>query len=353
MCSCSYYHSNAYAIPSYARQNRYVLQCLSHYFPELTPFGRLFKLGGYTLSTSDKPYECPPPLSAPAQFSYTNTGKAQTAGYSGERLGNQRYIINQNNFLNVPQSLSLFYGGKIYSGIGAFIQGTYDGVDNRTVLDNTDLRFARSVTFGERNLIYGITINNNPTVQDVWNSTPAYGYPYSASSVAPTPTAATVIDGSLGGQVSGIGAYLFWDNTIYGEVSVYHSNENGPGQILKGNNTIDTVVDGLAPYWRIALEHQWDKHCASVGTYGMVSKIFPGGVDSGPSDSFRDVAVDAQYQYIGGEHIFSAQTTWIHEYQDWDTSFGQGNTANKTDHLNTYKLNLNYYHRGSTGDIGD
>ena len=219
-------------------------------------------------------------------------------------------------------------------------------------LTTTDLRFARSVTYGERNLIYGITINNNPTVQDVWNTTPAYGYPYSASSVAPTPAAATVIDGTLGQQVSGIGTYFFWDNTIYGEVSVYHSNENGPGQILKGNNRIDTVLDGLAPYWRIAFDHQWDKHCASVGTYGLVSKIFPGGVNSGPSDSFRDVAVDAQYQYIGGEHIFSAQTTWIHEYQDWDTSFGQGNTANKTDHLNTYKLNLNYYHRGSTGDIG-
>jgi hypothetical protein len=342
---------NAYAIPSYARQTNMSCSACHTSFPELTPFGRLFKLGGYTLSKSDKPYEFPPPLSAQAQFSYTNTGKAQSPD-TVERDWATRMSSQQNNFLNVPQSLSLFYGGKIYSGIGAFIQGTYDGVDDRTALDTMDIRFAQSVAYGERNLIYGITINNNPTAQDVWNSTPAFGYPYSGSSVAPTPAAAAVIDGSLGGQVSGIGAYLFWDNMIYGEVSVYHSNESGPGQIFKGNNVIDTVLDGVAPYWRIALEHQWDKHCASIGTYGMVSKIFPGGVDSGPSDSFRDFAVDAQYQYIGVEHVFSAQTTWIHENQDWSASFDQGGTADKTDHLNTYKLNLNYYHRGSMGDMG-
>ena len=350
-CVLSLLSVDVHAVPSYARQVGMSCDKCHTVFPELTPFGRSFKLGGYTMSKSDKPYEFPPPLSAQAQFSYTNTGKSQSPD-SVERNWATKKFSSDNNFLNVPQNLSLFYGGKIYSGIGAFIQGTYDGVDNRTALDTMDIRFAQSVDSGERNLTYGITINNNPTAQDVWNSTPAFGYPYSGSSVAPTPTAATVIDGGLGQQVSGIGTYIFWDNMIYGEVSVYHTNENGLGQIFKGNNRIDTVLDGFAPYWRIAFEHQWDKHCASVGTYGLVSKIFPGGVDSGPSDSFRDLALDAQYQYISGEHIFSAQTSWIHEYQDWNASFDQGGTANQTDNLNTYKLNLNYYHRGSMGDIG-
>ena len=126
---------NAHAMPSYARQSGMSCSACHTSFPELTPFGRLFKLGGYTLSKSDKPYEFPPPLSAQAQFSYTNTEKAQSPD-SVERDWATRRFSNQNNFLNVPQNLSLFYCGKIYSGIGAFIQGTYDGVDNRTVLDN-------------------------------------------------------------------------------------------------------------------------------------------------------------------------------------------------------------------------
>ena len=55
-----------------------VLQCHT-VFPELTPFGRLFKLGGYTMSKSSKPYEFPPPLAGMAQISYTDF-KGLTSG---------------------------------------------------------------------------------------------------------------------------------------------------------------------------------------------------------------------------------------------------------------------------------
>ena len=48
--------------------------------------------------------------------------------------------------------------------------------------DNTDVRFARTASIGSLDLIYGITANNNPTVQDVWNTTPAWAFPYAASS---------------------------------------------------------------------------------------------------------------------------------------------------------------------------
>src|SRR5437660_4472050 len=46
--------SNADAIPLYARQTN--LKCASCHtiFPELTPFGRKFKLGGYTLGEREK-----------------------------------------------------------------------------------------------------------------------------------------------------------------------------------------------------------------------------------------------------------------------------------------------------------
>ena len=58
--------------------------------------------------------------------------------------------------------------------------------------------------------IFGLTLNNNPTVSDLWNSTPAWGYPYTSSPLAPTPAAATLIDGGLAQQVAGLGAYAFW-----------------------------------------------------------------------------------------------------------------------------------------------
>jgi hypothetical protein len=57
-------------------------------------------------------------------------------------------------------------------------------------------------------MVYGTSLNNNPTVNDVWNSTPAWGYPYVASQVAPTPAATTLVEGPLAQQVLGLNPYI-------------------------------------------------------------------------------------------------------------------------------------------------
>src|SRR5208283_3830906 len=67
----------------------------------------------------------------------------------------------------------------------------------------------------EKRLVYGVSINNNPTVQDLWNSTPAWRFPYASSAVAPTPTASPLIDGVLAQKVVGATAYAMWDDVVY------------------------------------------------------------------------------------------------------------------------------------------
>ena len=53
--------------------------------------------------------------------------------------------------------------------------------------------------------LYGVSVNNNPSVQDVWNTTPAWGIPYIASTIAPQfAPPGTTIEGALGGRVVGI-----------------------------------------------------------------------------------------------------------------------------------------------------
>jgi len=64
-------------------------------------------------------------------------------------------------------------------------------------------------------------------------------------------------------------------------------------------NTIEQVVDGAAPYWRLALQHWWKNHFFTIGTYGMWADIFPSGNKSGQADHFTDVALDTQYHYMG------------------------------------------------------
>jgi len=344
--------NDASAVPSFARQSGMDCKACHTVFPELTPLGRSFKLGGYLMTTSDKPYEFPPPLAGMAQISYTHTDRSQPKEVFEDNWAT-RVTSRGNNVISIPQQLSVFYGGRLVYNIGAFVQGTYDGNADRSFLDNADIRFANNGTMFGRKLIYGLTVNNNPTAQDVWNSTPAWGFPSATSGVAPTPAAATIIDGTLGQQVGGIGAYALWDNLIYAEASVYRTARNGITKPLGAGTHTDMVVDDAAPYWRLVLQHQWEKkHSLSIGTYGMVADIFPDGSSSGPSDRFTDIAFDAQYQYIVKDHFFSAQTTWIHEDQDRDASFALGNTANKSDSLNTFRMNVNYYYRGHFGDIG-
>jgi hypothetical protein len=339
------------AIPSFERQTG--LSCFNCHtvYPELTPLGRQFKLGGYTMSKSDKLFEFPPPLAGFAQLSFTHMNSKLPPDYLEDEWSN-RITSSGNNVLNLPQEASIFYGGKVIGKMGAFIQGTFDGIENTFLLDMTDVRYANSTTINGKNLIYGITLNNSPTVQDVFNSTPVWFFPSESSDVAPTSAAGSVIEGSLDQQVGGIGLYAFWNDLLYLEATLYHTTKDSIFHPLGAGTNTDMVVDDFAPYWRIALQKQWGEHGVSVGTYGIVAKIFPDGKDSGPSDKFTDIAFDAQYQYLTEKHKVTAQTTWIHEKQDWDASYDLGNTENKSDSLDTFKININYDYESHFGHIG-
>ncbi|HQT94046.1 MAG: hypothetical protein B7Z61_05960 [Acidobacteria bacterium 37-71-11] len=355
------------AVPSFARQTNLPCNACHTVFPELTPFGRMFKLGGYVMSKSAKAYEFPPPLAGMLQASHTSA-KGLTSGVAPFDSANRA-----TDRLALPQQVSIFFGGRIYDKVGAFVQGTYDGASNHSFLDMTDIRYADNTLLWNKTMIYGLTLNNSPTVQDVWNSTPAWGFPFASSTVATTPTAATKLDGALAQQVGGIGAYVFWNNLVYLEGTVYRTTRSGISKLLAAGTPTEEVVDGAAPYWRLALEHRWKNHFFMFGTYGMQADIFPSGEWSGLTDRFTDVAFDAQYQFMGtiepehpqihmqmggehkaktGHHIITAHATWIHEKQDWKASVLLGGAANRSNSLRSLRMNLNYYYRSHVGDIG-
>lgn len=347
------------AVPSYARQTGLACQACHTVFPELTRFGRLFKLNGYQIDnlpqvqgiTPSKDMTLVlnqiPPLSFMFQTSVTHLQTplpdSAVAGASA-----------QNNQVLFPQQASLFYAGRIAPNFGSFVQVTYDSASGNLHWDNTELRYAKQVG-GVTGVTYGVTLNNNPTVQDVWNSTPAWQTPFDQrSSAAPVPGAATQIDGVLSGRgVVGLTGYVWVKGAAYGEVGVYRSAPQGFG--VKGlsgplDSTAGGVITGAAPYWRVAYERQSDNRALSVGAYGIHVKLgLPAAAVSGPSDAFNDVAVDGQYQMVGDDHIFSLQTTYIHEHQTLDASFAQMLSTNPTDNLHTFRLGGSYYFRRRYG----
>src|SRR6516164_9757532 len=127
---------SAVALPLYARQTGQPCATCHTAFLELTPFGRRFKLGGYTLDGGDWKG---PPFAVMLQPTFTNTQGAQPGGAA------PGFGVNNNLAM---QQMSLFTGGRITENLGAFIQGTYDGVGHRFGWDNTDIRYARSVNLG-------------------------------------------------------------------------------------------------------------------------------------------------------------------------------------------------------------
>jgi hypothetical protein len=341
----------AQAVPSFARQTGMSCNTCHTVWPELTPFGRTFKTGGFTFSAASEKEPYRPPIAAMFQASATflnNNDGILTSGVApfdtSKDSATDRY--------NVPQQASVFYGGRIVDHFGALSQLTYDGTANDVALDLTDIRYARNTSVSGTNLTYGFTLNNSPTVEDVWNSTPTWGFPYAASAVAPTPAAATLIDGGLDAQVGGLGVYAFWHNLVYADFTVYLTTDQGIARPLGAGTTVDTETDGAVPYWRFALQQDWGSNSLEFGTYGLYALVHPDGMTGVSSDKFTDLALDAQYQFIMAHHLFSIQGTYIHEKQDWDGSYKLGAVENRNSTLRTYKANANYYYRSGYGTFG-
>jgi hypothetical protein len=331
----------AWAVPSFARQTGLNCSACHINFPQLTAFGRNFKLHGYTQTRADEPQTnelhptAMPPLSVMFQVSFSKLSAAEPD--------------TQNGTLLFPDQFSLFYAGRISGRAGAFVQVTYDGPSDHFSMDNADIRLVGS----HGSIIAGLNANNNPTVEDLWNSTPAWGFPFTSSSIAPGPAAAAQVDGTLGQQVAGIGGYATWKNMVYGDVTFYRSFQIGSEQ--PPTSASSQIIDGVAPYWRLAAYKTIGNHDVEVGAYGLVVNRFPGNGQplSGPTDRLVDTALDGQYQYLSGPNALTARATYIHERQRWDASFPAAMVANPEDTLNTSRVNATYlYERKVGGSLG-
>jgi hypothetical protein len=358
----------SFAVPSFARQTGMACEACHTVYPELTHFGRVFKANGYVLENMKQVRDVDshrqqllelaqiPALSIMAQVSYTQI-KTPIPDLANVDVPGKA----QNGTAGFPQQLSLFYAGKIAPHFGAFLQITYANDSGTIGIDNTDLRFADLVVLPDQStLTYGVSLNNNPTVQDLWNSTPAFGFPFASSNAVVSPLAGTEVDGTLAQQVAGLSAYVFWNESVYAELGGYRSAKQGSTNQLTGaagplDGTSSNVIQGVAPYWRVAYEHNWGPHSIEGGLYGLDVKLLPGGTSAapaplqGPFNRFRDVAEDIQYQYIGELNLVTFTATRIHENLDLTASFAAAAAANPTDNLTTTRATATYYYRRRIG----
>jgi hypothetical protein len=340
----------ANAIPPFARQTGLACEACHTLPPELTPFGRRFKLNGYTLTTrsalvnDDDDYKRNtlwltdlPGLAVLAQMNYSHYDRAPPD------TGNPYPAHAQSDTYQFPDQFSLAYAGAVTDKVGAWLQLTYNGQAGTVGVDNIDIRYSDHTT--DNQLVWGVTANNYLTFQDVWNGIGSYTIPnfntvsLSTGGVAGAGTTGPILNALGPGVVAGLGAYVFWNDSLYFELSEYHSAVAGGG-----SPTVDSVslaanggaLDKFAPYARLAYERDWGYHSAELGVSGLYVNWIPSvgyisaqqalaaaaaGDTYTPTQTFNpgvinkytDLSVDWQYQYNGQHNIFGFMGHVTHE----------------------------------------
>ena len=302
------------AIPAFNRQTGQ--NCVACHaggqFPELTPYGRLFKLTGYTIGQRTLPISA---MVVASVSKVADTSKSADPAAEFQKEGGA-----------ILATASLLLGGKITDNIGAFAQITFDpyatqGADGQfhghSNADNIDIRYADRFIGEQRDLIFGVSANNNPSVSDPWNTAAAW----MQYVPVPSPTSSRFIDGNTpypgygaGGNIAGISAYAFWNKTIYAELGGYATSKGLFSFMSAGIADANTTkLRGINPYWRLAYNHEWGAHSLMLGTSGMVARVYDDPLDtSDPASThrFTDLALDAQYQYLLDPHSVTAQLVY-------------------------------------------
>jgi hypothetical protein len=332
----------AQALPAYAEQTGQ--QCsachIGGFGPQLTPFGRKFKLGAYTFRGTD---HFTAPVSVMALASYVHTNANQPGAPA------PHYALNDNTTLD---QASVFIAGGIGQHFGGFFQSTYDGVGRAYSWDNLDLRGMTHTSLADGDLVVGVSVNNSPGVQDLWNTMPAWGYPFSDTDLRPGPAAGTVLDDGLAQTVLGATAYADWNGGFYGEAGAYWTPDKGFLRAM-GASAADSagIISGAAPYFRLAYEKDLGVQNFEVGTFGFFPNLYPAGDKStGTTDDFSDYGLDGSYEFTGnGKNVYAVNARYTHEDQHLAASRALGAASRLNDSLDDVRFDASYFWHNTFG----
>lgn len=109
---------------------------------------------------------------------------------------------------------------------------------------------------------------------------------------------------------------------------------------------------GLGTYWRLAYFKDMKRDNFSVGLLGFNAGV-QNPADPGNTDRYRDVGIDASYQFLGNrEHIFTVNASYIREWQTLNYAFNAGDSSHKNNTLDNYRVAASYNHNQTWGVTG-
>jgi hypothetical protein len=200
-------------------------------------------------------------------------------------------------------------------------------------------------------VVVGASLNNSPTLEDAWNTLPAWGYPYTNSALAPSTGVSPLISGALAQTTLGASAYVWINSQYYITVGAYGS----PGANSLARLGVDPSdpgsIDGLAPYARIAYQKVIGEHTLQIGAFGLQSSLYPGlDRSAGTTDRYADVGLDAsEYWGRANGDVVTVNARYTHERQDLRASFLLGSVQNSKNTLDDARIDASYYWRNIVG----
>ncbi|GMT48233.1 MAG: cytochrome c [bacterium] len=331
----------AFAVPSFSRQTGASCAACHTSYPGLTAFGRQFKLNGYT-STNLSQIKVQPSRNMPG-MSINQIPNLSLIVQTDESYLSKALPGQDRTNANFPKEFGVYYAGRITPHLGTFLQLTYDSEDGIS-MDMSDIRYTG--TTGKH--LWGVDINNGPTFEDPWNSTPGYGWPYVENSTGVDPLVPFLASEDIMTNVVGIGAYDYWNNKVYGYLGVYQSAKQGDTPAIYHAKQGDTPATGdtirdAAPYWRFA----WTPtDNLEIGTFGFYAKYLPDQTlfPTGNNQHILDTGLDSQYQIYKGNSIYTFHARYVREKRSDIT-----NTPSLTTHFVNMDANWFYQHRYGLG----
>lgn len=335
----------AQAVPSYARQTgQECAAChIGAFGPQLTPFGIKFKLGGY-VDSDGKAGKVP--LSAMVVAEYNRYKEPDANGN-----------LVTSSSLGIAES-SVFLAGKLTDHLGSFVQVTNNGVEHKTSIDQADLRLTGNMDVGMgKEALIGLSINNNPTVQDPFNTLSVWGFPYTSSEHDGMHyPGGDLVSASSELRVLGVSAYALVDDSIYAELGMYNTLSPHMQSRLGLGKTDGEEFGRInnAPYWRVGYMKDLRTSAWTVGVLGFSGDI-KDRVSGDSMNKFRDFGLDASYMFLGNrEHVVTVNGSYLKEHST--TPGDDGDVSNSTKNyrlagsyhfMNTYGATLGYFKTSS------
>lgn len=389
----------ASAVPSFARQTGLSCDTCHTVFPHLTPFGRDFKLHGYTYDYSElikavreiekneaKEERGIPnlvinkiPMVSVRIVSMFNEQVGGKGVPKGKVTAGQGFVsipegYSDESIVHIVKASNIFIAGEVTPNIGTFLEFTGP---NDTGGDTFGVGFldlvlvAPPTTVHGHDLTYGVRATDSVAADDPSNTVGNFGLTTTLMGMSDH---ATLFDPYQAGKIIGGEAYAmlggFSHGGVYGAVGIFHPTHSQTGTSFETGNIsgepAKTVQEGdflgaknVDEYFRLSFWLPSYKNIYSeIGSFGyhgnenMTATSLANLANPNFRDNYYNFGIDTQTQWIADKHLVELFAVYQlqHDSKFFDEDLFTGNLGNgESVTRQGFGIEASYYYRRTYG----